>query len=154
MYSTSTNRKDNAMKILKSEKGVATFLNLFVRVLVACFLIMLTINVAGLLVHYQNVNFIARELTKVVEQDGRVDTQFLNIRLNQLNDELNCEATFEVVPENSYFTCDGQSKCIQYRDDFTMYVTDTHILKVSDKLGHEFTITADQDGKSEVFWKI
>ncbi len=140
------------MEILKSNKGSSMMISLIVRLLVALTLIMATINFAGLFVHYQNISYISRELTKTVEQDGRINARELNRQLSALKDDFNYRDTAYSVSAST-FSCEGQSGCIQFRDSFTVTVTDKHEIHITDKIAMPFNIKVTKEGQSEVFWK-
>lgn len=122
--------------------------------LLTMFLILFFIELMSPIVHKQNVDYIAKQLAKMIEQEGQV-TADVQDYLNDLNRSLNTSCTYRVT-DVSYKN--ASRKTIQFMDGFNVVVTDTHEFILATPIGREpitYTIEIQSiaPGRSEVYWK-
>lgn len=144
--------------LLKSKDG-EVLVTIFGRVIITAIILLFVIETFALIMHKQDIDYISKQLAKTIEQDGYVSAD-VNTYLNEMNESLGTNATYRVVFDDGICRKpSAPSNAIQFRDEFTVVVSDTHEWVVASPIGTEedvkfvIDITSDVSGRSEVYWK-
>ncbi|MDD4566118.1 MAG: DUF4320 family protein [Eubacteriales bacterium] len=144
---------DKLKKLLKDKRG-SLYFELLVFFLVVTVWIMTSINFYNAVINYQNINYMAKSLAKTIELEGAVTGEVYD-KMEALNENFNIDADMKITNIRYY---DSFSKTIQFRDPFTVTVSDTFRLEVlsplfSDPVYLDIPLSASITGMSEVYWK-
>ena len=145
--------KRRITKMLKDKKG-SMYVEILVFFLVVTVTVLTSINFYNVIINYQHVTYMAKSLAKTIELEGSVtDTAYE--KLEALNQNFNIEAEME-ISDVKYF--DSFEKTIQFRDPFTVTISDTFELEVlspmfSDPVIINIPLQSTITGMSEVYWK-
>jgi len=122
--------------------------------LIIVIMILNCMNLLQMMVKYQHVHYISKELAQTIELNGQV-TSDVKEQLRDLNDKLQTNAKLTVGNVN-YF---DSSKKIQFRDSFTVVVEDSYDMTIltpafsKRPIVLKIPIKSTIEGMSEVYWK-
>lgn len=117
-------------------------------------LVLNSMNLYYMVLKYQYVHHIAKEIAQTIELNGQVTSE-VDQQLRELNGNLQTKAALE-IQNISYFN--NQTKTIQFRDPFTVKVSDVYEMEIfnpsfSKPLVLKIPIESTISGMSEVYWK-
>jgi len=142
------------LKSKKGEESVSMLITIFIRVMITGLIFIFLLEMFSIVLHKQSVDYISKNITKTIEQDGMVSGEAYEY-LAELNESLGTEASFYVT-DVRYFN--NAQKKIQFRDSFKVVVTDPHEFVILSPIGgsdvvFSFDISSSVSGRSEVYWK-
>lgn len=141
-------------QFLKERRGSA-FVELVIKFMVITVMLLFILQVFAVVMQYQDITYIAKTVTRVVEQEGALNSTAYEI-LNKLNENMGTEAELD-ISNVRYFN--NLEKTIQFRDTFVISISDSYNLKilspifVKKPIVIEVPMTASITGMSEVYWK-
>lgn len=145
------------MKILKSlqkDRRGEIFVELIVKILTITVIILFALNIFDIVIKYQHVTYMSKSITKTIEQEGAVNS-IANDKLDALNTNFNTKAKYNVSNVKYFNALEGT---IQFRDSFTVTVSDNYKLTILDPLFAsplvlDIPMSSTITGMSEVYWK-
>lgn len=125
-----------------------------VKLLLITILLLNSMNLFQMVMKYQHIHYIAKEIAQTVELDGQVSDSVYT-QLNKLNNSLKTEAKIE-ISNVQYFN--NYKKTIQFREPFTVKIEDTYEMEIlnpafSPPVTIKVPIESTISGMSEVYWK-
>lgn len=141
-------------QFLKERRGSA-FVELVIKFMVITVMLLFILEVFAVVMQYQDITYIAKTVTRVVEQEGALNTTAFEM-LDKLNENMGTNAELE-ISNVRYFN--NLEKTIQFRDTFVISISDSYNLKILSPIFVKNPIvivvpmTASITGMSEVYWK-
>lgn len=141
-------------QFLKERRG-SVFVELVVKFMVITVMLLFILEVFAVVMQYQDITYIAKTVTRVVEQEGALNNTGYEM-LNKLNENMGTDAELE-ISNVRYFN--NLEKTIQFRNTFVISISDSYSLKilspifVKNPLVIDIPMTASITGMSEVYWK-
>lgn len=144
----------NLMKRFRTDQRGEMFVEMMVKMVVSVVLILFFVQVFAVIVKYQNITYISKSITKVIEQEGAV-TNSAYEKLDALNENLATDVTIN-ISDVRYF--DSHARTIQFRDSFVVTASDSFDLQIcspvfAPPVEIHIPMTSTITGMSEVYWK-
>ena len=141
------------LKKFKENKGETVMISTFLTLCFVLFIVLCVIEVLSLVVVKQNVDYTARAVTRLLEEEGYVSTE-VNTYFEELSTSLGLNGAKLTISNDKPFKHSSEvnsNKCIQYNDTFTITVQseyDWRALPLRD-----MTVKSNVSGRSSVYWK-
>ena len=142
-------------KLLKDERG-SVLVEAIVRLLLVCVLVMISLHIFAMMTSYQHTVYTAKAIAKIIEQEGAYDYNADNT-FNELQNLFHKNnKTMKLKVTANYL--DNVNKTIQFRDKFTVEVTDYYEFPIIEPLeaatlSIRVPMRAEVTGMSEVYYK-
>jgi len=129
------------------------FYELIIKTLIVVVFLLTVINLYNVFIRYQNVNYVAKRITRAIEIEGQVNSGIDSLFM-ELNNQLGLNASYRVT-DVTYF---DSSRKIQLRNQFTVEVAANFNFEIlSPMFGPPLVVPiplrADITGISEVYHK-
>lgn len=144
----------NKIRKICEERSGTMAVPIIVFLLIAVIIILFAMDIFNAMMKYQNVNYSAKSIAKIIECEGAVTDRAYN-HMAELNKNFDMDMTFE-VSDVTYF--DSRVKSIQFRDSFKVTVKYTCGIKLASPVFSapiiwNIDMEANVPGMSEVYWK-